>query len=474
MGVGKFHKWLFKTYPDCFDANKISFYDNVYIDINCILHRLAFGFLNENILFKRFYSYVNRLIEINNPTKKLIFATDGVAPLAKIILQRKRRLKISRNMNSDTPNTINPLYFTPGTKFMKSLPEKISGYMKRIETDYNIKVEFLSGAGESEAKLIRYLSNIKNNDESHLLVSTDADIIIMACSISNDNVKNVTINNLKYMISIDKLLQCHKQKVGTSLCSCKDFMMISLLMGNDYLPKLKFVEPDKLWDIYQCSLNADKKGCFVDDNLNYNFLLSMLRKLVTKLPKRWLSQFHIDNYNPQMYQNYIDGLKWCSDIYVNCICEQTEYMYNFNESPHPFGLLFFIETNIKSLTNDKISNTKLNTIADDIYAILVLPKSSLHLIDEKYSKKIDKKLDFLYDEEMCEQCTNYHKIIGNYHKQHSELLETIKSSETIELSETLKTIKKNINDTLLNMTKHKQIHKDIGIKEINFVIKYFS
>src|SRR5690349_13443788 len=131
MGIEKFHKWLYNTYPKCFNNINCNFYDNIYIDINCILHRIVAGAINENMLFSRFYSYIDFLLKKNVPTKRLTFAIDGVAPFAKILLQRKRRLKISRNIDqqNDIFNIISPLYFTPGTKFMKSFPDKISKYI---------------------------------------------------------------------------------------------------------------------------------------------------------------------------------------------------------------------------------------------------------------------------------------------------------------------------------------------------------
>lgn len=465
MGIGKFHKWLYHAYPDCFNKINSVFYDYVYIDINCILHRIVSGSINENILFGRFYSYIDNLLKNNIPTKQLIFAIDGAAPFAKIILQRKRRLKISRNIGqqNDTLNIVGPLHFTPGTKFMKSLPEKISKYIKKIELAYKIKVDILVGSGEAEFKLIRKLldiTKIKNNG-NHLLVSTDADIIIMVSSIMNDNIKNIYVNNLKYVISIDKLLQLHKGKVGLSNNSNKDFMLVSLMMGNDYLPKLNYVNPDKLWDAYIYSLRNDDKGCFIGNNLNYNFLLNLLRNIIVNLSKQWLSQFHIDDYDPNMYKNYLDGLRWCTEIYVNGLCEQTEYMYTYDLSPHPFGLLFYLESNINKLkgSNNDIKLEK-NDVPDDVYGILILPKSSLHLLDEEYSKKIDNKLDFLYDEELCERCIGYHKVLGDYHRK-------IANSDDIGKNN----IRKEIGNISVQMVNHKRKHKDISIEEIIYVIK---
>lgn len=473
MGIEKFHKWLYNRYKNCFEDIKKSSFNYVYIDINCILHRVVNGSINEKMLFKKFYSHINNILKFNVPTKKLILAIDGVAPFAKIILQRKRRLKISRNISSKNINrksgiinVVNPLHFTPGTKFMKLLPEKINKFLKKIESTYKIKTEILNGSGEAEFKIVNSLTKISKNNDRHLLVSTDADIILIACSVTNNITKNIYINNFKYIISIDKLLQLHKQKVGISSNSNKDFMLISLLMGNDYLPKLNYVNPDKLWDAYISALKNDNKGCFINNNFNYDFLLNLFRALIVQIPKQWISQFNVYNYSEDMYKNYIEGLVWCSEVYTNSLCEQTEYMYKYNYSPHPFGLLFYLESNIKTLKTEQTNTPILKLIIpEDIYAILVLPKSSLHLVDNKYSKKIDESLNFLYDEEMCKDCIKYHKMLDSYHTELQNDPDNV---------DKIKEIKKIMKETSLVMIKHKNIHKNISISEINHVIKYLS
>src|SRR5439155_7525028 len=106
-----------------------------------------------------------------------------------------------------------------------------------------VQVELVAGPGEAEFKLIRKVLNHEKTS-THLLVSTDADTILMACSVGRPNIH---INNLKNIISIDDLLQKHKQKNVVSNNPGKDFMLVSLLMCNDYLPKLKYVNIDRLW-----------------------------------------------------------------------------------------------------------------------------------------------------------------------------------------------------------------------------------
>lgn len=484
MGIDNFHKWLEATYPASLDRTGADgFYDHVYIDLNCILHRIVAGSINERILFGRFYSYVDRLLTTNVPTKTVTLAIDGIAPFAKIILQRKRRLRISRNIQRDADadadatrprDVVSPLHFTPGTRFMKGLTQKLERYLRKLEVCFKVKVDLLQGAGEAESKLITRILERGSSGESHLLVSTDADAVIMACGIQ---VKNIAVNNLKYIISLDRLIQSHVTRVGRSRHPGRDFMFCSLLMGNDYLPKLAFINFDRLWAVYSSTLKVDPVGCFGgDDTINRAFLLGLLRGIVITLKRQWLNRFSVDSYDPAMYGDYLRGLQWCSSLYLTGVTRSLDYMYSHDGSPHPFGFLFHLELTVTGLHRDP--PVPLNVapyVPDDIYAILVLPKASLHLIDEAYAKRIGSQLHFLYDEELCPECILSHKVMGDLHRE----LGAIDGDDGDDGDDGEGTgngddVRKRIATESLKMVRHKQLHRDITIDEIHSVIKFFA
>ena len=408
MGITNFTKWLVETYPQCV-LEKFETFEYIYIDLNCLLHMVITGCMNENMLRKRLCSRIDVILKNAKCLKKIILAMDGPAPIAKILMQRERRLKVLRTIesNSDLLDAINPLYFSPGTKFMNSLKDKLLVHVKKY-TDCNIDVSILDGHGESELKLINELiinNNIKPKS-NHLIMSTDADIIIMAYHISNINIP-IFINNYKFVISINKLHSEHIKIVGKSLCSGTDFMILSMMMGNDYLPKFESFKIETIWEIYKIVIKNDKRGCLIDGRINLEFLIKLFRNIVFRLPKRIIKHFNIVTHNIDLYENYYDGLIWCIQMYSNQDVAKYDYKYIYNSLPHPLGFLIYLESMNK--IKDNIVEKKYNIIdvPSNIYAALILPKYAYNLIDGDISEKFDEKFKYLYEEEFCQQCIKY-------------------------------------------------------------------
>ena len=105
----------------------------------------------------------------------------------------------------NTDNFISPIIFTPGTKFMNNLPNFLKDYFDKLRDKYhNVELIDLTDLeyGESEFKLfykmkdIIKLNNNSNNKESNILVSNDADVIIMALSI----IKNTDTDTVRKLL----------------------------------------------------------------------------------------------------------------------------------------------------------------------------------------------------------------------------------------------------------------------------------
>jgi hypothetical protein len=80
--------------------------------------------------------------------------------------------------------------------------------------------------------------------------------------------------------------------------------------------------------------------------------------------------------------------------------------------PHPFGIVLNIHNNSSLLHIDKKIYEPIDPI---LYAILILPKSSINLIDEKYHDLIDCH-KILHEEECCSKCKKYETKIKNIKK----------------------------------------------------------
>jgi 5'-3' exoribonuclease 2 len=207
MGVPGFFAWLLKQDKrNRMLQNKLSTQPNcLYFDANCLFHPQCFKILKsfpfetnvnnlEQMMLQRIINYIDYLISYVNPSELVYIAVDGVAPLAKINQQRKRRYKsIEENKikndiykRHSVPNNTNwsNIVITPGTEFMKKLDKKIKEYIKLLNIkNKNLKFIYSSyeERGEGEHKILQYMkNNYKEEKKTHVIYGLDADLIFLA------------------------------------------------------------------------------------------------------------------------------------------------------------------------------------------------------------------------------------------------------------------------------------------------------
>ena len=91
MGIPYYFYILTKQYENIL-LSTINFTpDIIYFDFNGIIHPISSKNNNSNItIFENLWTFINQTITNFNP-RELFICIDGIAPLAKIIQQRKRR-----------------------------------------------------------------------------------------------------------------------------------------------------------------------------------------------------------------------------------------------------------------------------------------------------------------------------------------------------------------------------------------------
>jgi len=466
MGILNFHKSIKQKYPAAFRGHWYNSYDHVYIDINFALHYCSYGANNTQEIYNRLIKFIDGIIQEVVPTKSLVMCTDGSAPLAKLLLQRKRRLTMSRKLD---PNVeCSSLIFTPSTEFMNNLKKKLSNYFKYIEKAYVIDVEYLDGnIDEAELKLKYKMSeNIKNNNhDTHVIVTNDADVVVMLASL--EDYSNAYIfaksNHEIEILSIAKLLDLHTDNVGTTLNSNLDFVAMSIMLGNDYLPKIAYVTFDKLWNGYKHVAKVYPEGLILDSNMTINkkFLVKLLLEIVFNTKKGFITNFTFSASHGSIYSNYFDGYTWCLHTYKTGICSRYNYMYGFQNGPHPLGLILNLELNDSLL---KFNNELYPSLDPVLYAMLVLPKASMNLINTKYHDFL-KGTNILYDEECCNKCQDYYKTLKQLNDKVTKLGKT--KDESLEFRNQIIQVTK-------NMSNHKKEHCSITTDDIVDITKKFK
>jgi 5'-3' exonuclease len=336
MGVPGFFAWLLKNnVHNNIILNNLDNINCLYFDANCLFHPKCFDILKlhsqitdinklEKLMMERIIKYLTFIINYVNPTDLIYIAVDGVAPIAKINQQRKRRYKsvidkeymneINKKYNIYKNDVWSNIVITPGTEFMIKLDNELNKFVKTLSKDKpSVKIIYSSykECGEGEHKIMRYIKNNNKLNNKHIIYGLDADLIFLAMSYTNsdniyllrehNHIKNinipiteevneklcyVSIKNtcITYNEIIKNILEEHLDILDIELDKLdfsKDFIILCFLLGNDFIPHIPSLNIrnngiDHLIDAYIYMFTFTKSYIYdiINNNFNYtNFLL---------------------------------------------------------------------------------------------------------------------------------------------------------------------------------------------------------
>ena len=479
MGIYNFHTWLRKKFPNTYiPIQDNNIYDYIYIDINFILHNSVYESKTEKDFIDRIYSNLNIIFSNFIATKKIYLAVDGPSSYAKIALQRKRRSNAGVKNNK---NGINSLNLTPGTEFMKRIENKLELYIKRLEKQYKFlspKIYLLSSnlPDEGEIKISKkIIDNGSNNLQAkHLIIGNDSDLIVLGMSMKPIYNINILVKgkNSNELLSIEKLIKNQAQTLNRyddidKLIDSNirdDFVIISLMMGNDYFPKLGYLQHENLWKLYYKFMN-DRNDYLVQLNTINNETFQQFIYTIYKSLSPGFQKISPSNVNLEYAKSYLEGLVWCLNMYKTGLCSMYDYIYvGESKSVHPYELLLYLSSN---KDNIKILESDTKPILAEIYPLIIMPKSGSHLLNKKYQELMDNELQYLYEAEECNTCKKSKTELNNINK--NKLQYKNKSSDEY------KQLKKDFSHKYKKYLKHKKIHyTSFNIEDINKILKYAS
>ncbi len=392
MGIDGFHNWIEKEYPAAYvNINSdTKTYHHAYIDLNYLLHLCHYNSNDETHLINKMSLLILDICSKIQPAISLNLFCDGTAPFAKMVLQRERRCKNIKISDDIFKTSLN---FTPGTKFIKTISQRLDKIVQIIKNQFAIDVNIDSiEAGEAEIKikdkLLKYYS--ENKKHNHILVTNDADVVLILCS--DESYKNSYILLKENVLSMKQLLKTHFQKYNPlNTENNLDFVFLSLLLGNDYIPKVNQISPAKIWEAY--NLNIDKHKYLIKLNdkkfdLNKDFLLDILTDCIAKIGRNKTIKNNIP-FNKNIYDNYFNGILWTMEMYNLGKCVDYNYICNTTKPIDILNLALYIS----DLNMNKFLKDKSDPIPSELCGILLLPEGAKELIDDKYT-------DFMNDTEV--------------------------------------------------------------------------
>lgn len=224
---------------------------------------------------KQVYSAICRkneeLRSVVNPSKRFVFAIDGVAGLSKMVQQRTRRF-ISA-LSRDKSQQFDSNSITTGSEFMNGLSKYTHFNIQRQLQDNmawnDLEVIFSNEKvpGEGEHKIIHYCK--KNPNMSVCIDSPDADLLMLTLSLPNPKIYIIRENIYKnvnckyYVVDVNSFRKTiikqfrwgSSEHTYTDTQLIHDFILICFMLGNDFLPHIPSLEIsneglDVLMEIY--------------------------------------------------------------------------------------------------------------------------------------------------------------------------------------------------------------------------------
>ncbi|CEM31660.1 unnamed protein product [Vitrella brassicaformis CCMP3155] len=289
-GIAGFHKFFEATFKEAVneDPTTLAPCSHLCIDLNQLLHQAMTGkgaSVSRGLRFR-----LRRLLGQFRPTRSVVIAIDGSAPLAKLITQRKRRLAPLPTDKKKRAKTLEKLALSPGTRVMDEMDKTVAAIalecMKRqMDKGRRPSTFYISGSrspGEGELKIFDWLmTGMATHTQQNTricIVGGDADLLLQAMALPEVLDIHVLVPTMRSKphpktqkkkqasaavppgevvpfraYSLRKLCEVLKwYSIDVDKWAARlDFILLMILNGNDYVPRLPGVGFDNLLEAYK-------------------------------------------------------------------------------------------------------------------------------------------------------------------------------------------------------------------------------
>jgi len=428
MGIPIYFYTISKSYPGILHSQHTTV-DYLYIDFNGIIHTSAQKILKDTeapveeltkAILVQIWEDTLKIINDIKPTCCTKIYTDGVAPLAKICQQRKRRYL---STNSKGFQIWDRNCISPCTDFMTTLAEYIR---TQIRCSGLTNIVYFSGSdepGEGEQKIFKDIVQIDGNSRV-MIHGLDADLIMLSiCSHKNNiilmredhmtaTVQHVNIDKLKDGI-ISEFRKFDKRTPQKDLL--ESYLVLCFLLGNDFIPHLITTDLrhngyTKLIAAYNHIVSLTSDALVVDSQINIEFLQKLVIHLasteeqeilhvikdntdfisssIKTNPAQWRSIYYQNLFGTKesvaikaASKSFIDGIFWTFDYYKQRNFTN-DYYYIFNYPPTLKDISNELNTLVQKQTST--SNSHEPFLDPIVQLLCILPYSSIDIIPDKY------------------------------------------------------------------------------------------
>lgn len=286
---------------------KIIEYDHVYIDCNYLIHFLIYKCRNNKDLYGKicnFWSNLMGAIKINS-TVHLIY--DGEHEDTEIMTNPKLQTLILRYKDKIQSEDYDKQIIKPGSEILNTFKYYLVDIIKKYKKINKVKFEIIENddqvKGEADIKILNSIYN--SNQECVCICSKDSDMILIAHSLSiNKSIRVDVITNFRpiQIVYIDSFKKFNL-----------DYILIVLLLGNDYLPKISSVSYETIIKTYEEYIKYNKV-IISNGKIDINNLIEFITYFILIGSKKKI-KFDFKNLDFNRFYIYINNLFWCLKHY---------------------------------------------------------------------------------------------------------------------------------------------------------------
>jgi hypothetical protein len=280
-GISGFRSWFESQFPESVVAINVDSseetFDHVLLDMNHVIHIVMRRSRSEEHAIRMLLSELDGLLRMAVPTKSLVIALDGAPAAAKLATQRTRRygtlirtrwkldhfdkLRITKRQRARKLRSLDAelksLQITPGTEFQELMENTLFYWAwQRLQHRHsnlsNVRV-FISPstvAGEGEVKLLEWILQKPRKGESVALFGGDSDLLLEGLIIPpywTHNIFVIQAESARQYFSVSLWETTRKLQswlpsnapAEQILQLRTDLVLLMILNGNDYIPKLR-------------------------------------------------------------------------------------------------------------------------------------------------------------------------------------------------------------------------------------------
>ncbi len=358
MGIKDYLKHLKHDEPSVKSRN----YEHLYIDCNYMVHYLIYKCSNDNQFYSRIYDYFGYIFETMKVSKTVNLVYDGHYD-KKMPSNPKQQTHILRNKYKKPSDDYDKQPIHPGSPVLSTFKtyilDIIDKYKKIHLLNFTVSINDDTIEGEADLKI---LEKIKKSDHDNIcIMSKDSDIILISYSlIISKNIKIDVMTSLRPIkfVDVNKIVNLSKpifngEKDIKTYGS--DYILIVILLGNDYLPKISNINYETIFSCYEKYLSHGNKSIISKNKIKKKNLINYMTYIIISKNVK----FNKKNLDLSRFQTYYNNLCWTLKYY-DVIDNELEYIQDniANELPEEL-----IDENIENTENTE-SKIRLRNVVN--------------------------------------------------------------------------------------------------------------